>query len=155
AQVAAADEVRGEAAFAHAGGLQGDFESDVEGGYGFGRVEVGERGGVACGTCGCRDAPGRQGFEGNDPRGDGGGEALREEGTERLVFPRLDVARGPVVEEAEAKDVAFGFGDGDWLAKSVARTYEETNFELVVERSRGSEDGGGVGGFDLAAGAAD
>ncbi len=36
-----------------------------------------------------------------------------EEGAEGLVLPRLDVAGGPVVEEADAEEVMVGLRDGD------------------------------------------
>jgi len=48
-----------------------------------------------------------------DPRGDGGGEAFGEEGTEGLVFPGLNVAGRPVIEKSQAEDVLRRVGDGN------------------------------------------
>ena len=49
-----------------------------------------------------RHAKRLQRLERDDPRRDRGREVLREERPERLVLPRLDVARGPVVQQARA-----------------------------------------------------
>src|SRR5690349_3367070 len=38
---------------------------------------------------------------------------LGEEGAQRLVFPRLNVARGPVIEEADSDEVIFRLGRGN------------------------------------------
>ena len=57
------------------------------------------------------DAERRERVERDDPRRDRRREALREEWPERLVLPRLDVARRPVVDETEAGDVRLGDGD--------------------------------------------
>ncbi len=59
------------------------------------------------------DAERRERFERDHPGRDGGREVLGEERPERLVLPLLDVARRPVVHEAEAEQVLFGLGDGD------------------------------------------
>ena len=78
-----------------------------------------ERRGIVRRSAGHGDAVGRESFEGDDPRGDGGGETFGEEWAERLGLPRLNVAGGPVVEEAEAEDVLFRVGDGDGLAEEL------------------------------------
>ena len=43
------------------------------------------------------------------------GEVLPEKGTKRHVFPGLDVAGGPVVDEYKSFDVAVGLGHRDGL----------------------------------------
>ena len=55
-----------------------------------------------------RALEGAQGIERDQPRADRRGEGLAGEGTERLVLPCLDVAGRPVVEQDEARHVAFG-----------------------------------------------
>jgi len=75
--------------------------------------------GIAGGAGGGGDKEGLQRGHGGYPGGDGGGEALGEEGAEGLVLPGLDVAGGPVVEQADAEEVLGGFGDGDWRAEEV------------------------------------
>ena len=92
-----------------------------------------------------RGAVGRQGCHRDDPGREAGGEALAEEGAERLVLPGLDVAGGPVVEEGEAEEVRFSFGDGDGRAEGVAGADGCGDFELVVELVGGLEDGRGLG----------
>src|SRR6516162_11703807 len=75
----------------------------------------------------------RQRLGSDDPGRDGGEKALAEEGAERLVFPRLDVARGPIVQQAEARDVACRICDGNRCAQLVARSDPNSELELVVE----------------------
>ena len=44
-------------------------------------------------------------FQRHDPRRDAGAEIFRQKRTERLVFPRLNIARAPVVHQDQAKNV--------------------------------------------------
>src|SRR5262249_10256191 len=83
-------------------------ELDAEGAGGLvGRVaEIGQGGWTPRRPRRLRRPERRQRFGGDDPRRDGGEKALAEEWTQRLVFPRLDVARGPIVQQAEPRDVA-------------------------------------------------
>ena len=67
----------------------------------------------------CLDAEGFEGGHRSDPRGDGGGEIFGEEGAEGLVLPGLDIAGGPVVEEAKAEDVVRRVGDGDGASEGI------------------------------------
>lgn len=69
-----------------------------------------------------RSAEGFESGHGSDPGGDGGGEAFGEEGAERLVFPGLDVAGRPVVEEADAEDMVRGAGDRDRRSERIGLT---------------------------------
>src|SRR5258705_6048858 len=80
-----------------------------------------------------------QGFPRHDPRRDRRCEALRQERSEWLILPRLDVARRPVVDKADAEQVLFGVPDADWLRKLVALSNEESDLSLVVEHLRRPE----------------
>lgn len=75
--------------------------------------EVGERRGVTGRARIRRDAEGRQGLEGDDPGGERRGEVLGEERPQGLVFPRLDVAGRPVVEEGDPEELLGGLADGN------------------------------------------
>src|ERR1051325_8744550 len=86
-----------------------------------------------------RNAEGLEGFGGHDPRRDGRGKALGQEWAERLVLPRLDVARGPVVDDAVAEDVCARVGDRDRYAEVVAWTDERADLHLVIEAARRRE----------------
>jgi len=97
---------------------------------------------IAVGADRCRDAEGVESGHRGDPRGDGRGEAFGEEGAEGLIFPGLDVAGGPVVEEAYAKDVVRRIGDGNRGPESIGLADVEGNFELVVESGGGAEGRG-------------
>jgi hypothetical protein len=91
---------------------------------------------------------GAEGFEsghGSDPGGDGGGEAFGEEGAEGLVFPGLDVAGGPVVEETYAEDMVRCGGDGNGRSERIGLADVKGEFELIVEGSGGAEAGTNVG----------
>ena len=68
-------------------------------------VEVGQRRGVARRAREGRDPERRQRLERHHPGRDRGREALGQERAERLVLPRLDVARRPVVHQAEPEQV--------------------------------------------------
>jgi hypothetical protein len=104
AEVGLAEAVWGLVGGAHGWGQQVGFDRQVDGAgvlgvWITGVQEIGERGGIVRwaemgrdterGECGRRDDPGR----------DAGGEAFAEERAKRLVFPGLNVASGPVVEE--------------------------------------------------------
>ena len=76
-------------------------------------VEIRQRRGIAVGPQERRRAKRLERVERHDPRRDRRREALGEKRTERLVFPRLDVARGPVVQQAHAEEVLLGLVDRD------------------------------------------
>ena len=116
-------------------------------------LQVLEDGGVLLGT---GDAQVIKGLEGNDPRGDGGAEVFAEEGAQGNVFPLLDVAGGPIVEEHKAKDVILRLGRRDALAHRLAVERDEGHFEFEVKEARRAKDGGlVVAGAGLAHGATD
>ena len=80
------------------------------------------------------DAERLQRLGGDDPRRHGRAEALAEERPERLRFPLLDVARRPVVDEAEPERCArrrraIGIGS-PWR---VAGTDPHRELQLVIE----------------------
>ena len=101
--------------------------------------EVGQRRGIAVGAREGGHAERRECLERHDPGRDGAAEVLGEERPERLVLPGLDVAGGPVVEEAEAEEPRTGVLDRHRLALRVAAPDEETDLELVVEAPGGPE----------------
>lgn len=92
-------------------------------------------------------AEGFEGVEGDDPGGDGGVKAFSEEWSEWDVFPFLNVAGAPVVEEDHAEDVILGGFDWDWGAVGVSGADEESGLEFEVEFLGGGESGGGVVGW--------
>ena len=56
-----------------------------------------------------------------------------EEGAERLVLPRLDVPRAPVVDEHDAEDVVAERGARDGGAERAPDADDEAELELEVE----------------------
>ena len=76
-------------------------------------VEVWEGFGVVWRARSYGSPEGFEGGHGGDPWGDGGGEVFGQEWAEGLGFPGLEVAGGPVVEEADAEDVVGGLFDGN------------------------------------------
>src|SRR6185437_2386675 len=107
--------MRRNTALAHFLGGQGDLQLDSEraslpvGGI----IEMGERLGVAAGPLRHGVAKRRERLLADDPRAYAGQEILGEERSEGLIFPRMDIARRPVVEEAIAGDMLGGLADRD------------------------------------------
>jgi hypothetical protein len=104
-------------------------------------MEVWEGLGIAVASSCDGSAEGFESSQGGDPGGDGGGEAFGEEGSQRLVLPGLEIAGGPVVEQAYAEDVVSGFANGNGGSEGVGLTYVKSQLELVVEGSGGGEAG--------------
>ena len=75
----------------------------------------------------------------HDPRRNGRHEALAEERPERLVFPPLNVARRPVVEKTEARDVTRRVRRSRWAAEFIAWPDPDAKLQFVVEVAGGSE----------------
>src|SRR3954451_3999504 len=69
----------------------------------------------------------------DDPGADAGQEVLGQERAERLIFPRLDVSRRPVVEQAETGDVIACFPDRNRLPELVAFANPDAQLQLIVE----------------------
>src|SRR5271156_1004854 len=103
--------------------------------------EIWERTGIAVWTGRLRDAEGRQGLRRDDPARSGGHEVLRQEWPKRLVFPSLNVARRPVVEQAVTGNVPRCLRDWDRLAERVSRSDPNAELELVVETPRRAKHG--------------
>ena len=135
AEVAGAQTERRSATLAHPGAREEHLERQVDRtlpGIVF-TGQVGERLRIAS-RSGVWGRPERlEGIHRHDPGRHGRGEVLREERTERLVFPRLDVARRPVVHEAEAEQVALDRVDRYRFTQRVARADEHANLELVIQ----------------------
>jgi hypothetical protein len=118
--------------------------------------QIGERGRVACGTGRLRHAERGECLCGDDPGRDGGEEVFGEERAERLIFPGLDIARGPVVEQAEPADAIPRLRDRHRGAKRVVARDPDAEFELAIEPARRRVDGGWrVGRLELPARAGD
>src|SRR5690606_26777493 len=82
-----------------------------------------------------------QRFARDDPWRDGAGEILGQEGAERLVFPGLQVARRPIVEQAQPEQVVVGPFQRDAFAGRIALAYENAEFQFVVQPRAGPETG--------------
>src|SRR5579883_85204 len=74
-----------------------------------------------------------QRFERNHPRRNAGREIFRQKRAERLIFPALNIARRPVVQQTKTRDVFLRPADRDRLAQRVPWSREETYFEFVIE----------------------
>ena len=96
------------------------------------RVETWKRFGVGGWTTsgGCAERLERG--HGSDPGRDAGGEVFCEEGAEGLVLPGLNVAGGPVVEEADAEEVMVGLRDRDRRAEEAGLADVKCQFQFVV-----------------------
>ena len=81
----------------------------------------------------------RQGFHGHDPGRDGAGEIFGQERTQRLVFPGLQIARRPVVEQHQAKRVVLCLVHDNGLAKRIALAHEHAELQLVVQPLAGAQ----------------
>ena len=84
------------------------------------------------------------------PGGDRCGEGLGEEGAEGLVFPGLNIAGAPVVEQHEAEDQPLGAGLIEHLAHGRILTDDETHLQFEIELGAGAHDRGGVADLELA-----
>src|SRR5690606_3425075 len=101
--------------------LQQDLESDrVCAARWAGVLEVWKGVRIAVGPRRLRHSERRKRLGRDDPGRDARHEVLRQEGPERLILPCLDVARRPIVQQAEARNVILGILDGDWLTELVA-----------------------------------
>src|SRR5262249_51181121 len=87
-----------------------------------------------------RDAKRLQRLQRYDPRRNGRGEILGQKRAERLIFPSLDVAGAPVINQYQTEDVVGGFGDRDRPAQWVAGADEEAHFQLEIEIAARTEE---------------
>jgi hypothetical protein len=97
------------------------------------RMKIRKRSGIGGGAGRGRSPEGFEGSHWGDPRRDGGGEVFCEEGAEGLVLPGLNVAGGPVVEEADAKEMLTGSRDGDGGSQQTRLANVKRQFKFVVQ----------------------
>ncbi len=123
---AAAEKKRRRALLAHLCRKNVNLQGDIEAARGLilRGHEMGQRRRIAYGPREGRGPERRQRRRGDDERRYRRCKVLGEERAERLGFPRLDVARRPVVEQAIAEHMRAGF-----------------EFQLIVEAARGPIDG--------------
>ncbi len=107
-----------------------------------GVVQVGQQRVRALGRCHPRLL---QGVQRGDPRRHRRGEGLAEEGAEGDVLPGLDVARRPVVEQAQSEDVLAEVAERHRAAEFRRHAHDEADLGLDVEADGRAEDGSGVG----------
>src|SRR5688500_3246465 len=79
----------------------------------------------------------------DDPGRDARRKILGQKRAQRLVLPRLDVARRPVINQANAEQVLFGVLYSHRIAELVSPADEESDLRLVVEHLRRAERRGG------------
>ncbi len=104
-----------------------------------------------------RGAPeGRQRLACDHPGRNRGGEVLGQERPERLILPRLNVPRGPIVQQANAEQMLFRFRDRDGFAHRASWPEKRAELHLIVKAPRRRIDRWPRGVFgDLSPGAAD
>src|SRR3982751_2121016 len=78
-------------------------------------------------------------FQRDDPWRHRSRKALGEEWAERLVFPCLQVARRPVVEQDDTEDVLFRVCNSYAFAERIPRPDDEAELHFVVETARRTE----------------
>src|ERR1017187_1956042 len=76
----------------------------------------------------------------HDPRRNARAKVFGQERTERLVFPRLNIACAPIVHQHHAKDVIDRATNRHWLTKRIARPNEECRFQFVIEAFARTKD---------------
>ena len=87
-----------------------------------------------------RHAVRRQSVQRNNPRTHAGTKILAQERAERHVFPFLDVARGPIVEQRQAKDEIIRLGRADRFAQRLSTVGHERHFQFEVQQPRGTKN---------------
>src|SRR5436190_11721874 len=84
------------------------------------------------------------------PRGNAGTKILGQKGSQRLIFPRLNVARAPIIHQDKAEDVIHRAFDRDRFAERIAGSDQECHFQFVIEAfSRAENRYRRIGRFDL------
>ena len=69
-------------------------------------------------------------------------EVLAEEGAERLVFPGLDVASGPVVQQAVTRRYGRRPGRSGWARRGVAGADPDAELQLEIQPAGTARSGG-------------
>ena len=75
----------------------------------------------------------RKRFERHDPRRDRRREALGQEWTQRLIFPGLNIARRPIIQQAKPEHVRFRVADRYAIPQFIAGADEDSELELVID----------------------
>src|SRR5215831_15560373 len=111
------------------------FEFNVEGGI-VSRAQVRQRLWILC----------REGFaewverfKCDNPWRDTRAEILRQKWTERLIFPRLNVACAPIIHQHQTKYVIDSAFDRDRLAQRISGTDQERRFQFVIKAAGRTE----------------
>ena len=73
-------------------------------------------------------------------------------GPERLILPGLNVARRPVIDQADSENMFFRLGDGNGFSQPISGAYKKPNFQFIVERFGRPEFRIGIAIARLAAG---
>ena len=117
---------RGLTLLPHGSGEKRHFEPQIDAAPG--RVvfvgEIGQGPRIARGPGEGGHSIGRERFQGHHPRAHRRGEALGQEGSERLVLPLLHVAGRPVVDEDETEEMALRLRDRNRLPERIALGHE-------------------------------
>ena len=92
-----------------------------------------------------------QGFGGHHPWRNASDKAFGQERPQRLVFPRLNVTRRPVVEQAETGNVFARLADRDGIAHVVTLADPDAQLQFIVQTDAGAKHRFGLpGGQGLA-----
>src|SRR5471032_375832 len=90
--------------------------------------------------------------ERDDPRRDRGRETLRVEWPERHIFPLLDIAGAPVVQQHHAEDMRLRLFTTNKLAERIPRADDKSRLQLYIQLPACTEHRPlSVGQLDLAA----
>src|SRR5271154_6940230 len=135
AKIASAQGHGSDTGFAHASRQQRDFQPEVEATlFLIAWVEeIWQRRGIAFWTREGGGAKGSESFHRDHPWRQGGGKTLCEEWSQRLILPGLNVARRPVVHQADSENVLFCFADGDGFSQGIASAHKKAEFQFVIE----------------------
>src|SRR5579862_4656782 len=125
----------------HLGGEEISLHSQIETALRFiHRVaEIGERGGIAVGALEGWGTEWGERFGRDDPGGDRRRKAFAEERAQRLALPALDVARRPIIEQAESEEMIGRARQRHRRAEAIAEGNKRAELELEIEPTRRAE----------------
>src|SRR6516165_4048668 len=86
-----------------------------------------------------RNVKGLQGFQRNHPGRNRSCKVFGQKGTERNVFPFLDIACAPIVYQDHAENVIRCSCDGNGFAELITGADKKAHFQLEIQRSRGTK----------------
>ena len=140
---AASDDLGGMPRRFHHRGLQRHFKLDSIGAIPLivSIEKISERNRIAFRSRRLRQAKRRERLGSDHPGRDGAMEALCKKRPQRLIFPRLEIARRPVVEQAETRDMIRRLRDRDRRALWIALAYPNAEFEFIIEPAGRAENG--------------